>query len=154
MTDVDPSKRRDHAGARVVRTLKDGYWDRTEVVELEDGSLRVRKSSKGNAPPGPWGAAALRKEIAYLSTLPDGARDAFPPLLATWDDGAELSPQLGYEMPFYPDHLDAGELARTGALGQREIDALQDAVAALVLEGLHGPAAPTAETLSAHVVSV
>jgi len=34
---------------RVVRTLKDGYWDRTEVVELGDGSRRVRKSAKGLA---------------------------------------------------------------------------------------------------------
>ena len=46
-----------------MRTLKDGYWDRTEVVQMADGSRRVRKSSKGDAPPGPWGVAALRREI-------------------------------------------------------------------------------------------
>jgi hypothetical protein len=153
VSDVVPPSPGDHT-ARVVRTLKDGYWDRTEVVELEDGSLRVRKSCKGNAPPGPWGASALRKEIAYLSTLPDRARPAFPPLLATWDDGAAVSPQLGYEMPFYADHLDAGALARTGTLEQREIDVFQDSLAALVIERLHEPVAPADATLSAHVVSV
>jgi hypothetical protein len=154
MSDVDLPSPGDHAVGRVVRTLKDGYWDRTEVVELEDGSRRVRKSCKGDAPPGPWGASALRKEIAYLSTLPDRARPAFPPLLAAWDDGAAFSPRLGYEMPFYADHLDAGALARTGTLEQQEIDALQDALAVLVLERLHEPALPTGATLTAHIVSV
>ena len=90
---------------RVVRTLKDGYWERTEIVELDDGSLRVRKSSKGDAPPGPWGVAALRKEIAYLSTLPERARAAFPPVLAAWDDTSATPPRVGYEMPFYADHV-------------------------------------------------
>ena len=74
MRDLDPPNHRGPADGRLVRTLKDGYWDRTEVVELEDGSLRVRKSSKGNAPPGPWGAAALRKEIAYRFCEAHGRR--------------------------------------------------------------------------------
>jgi len=147
---------------RVVRTLKDGYWDRTEVVELGDGSRRVRKSAKGGGPPGPWGVAALRKEIAYLSTLPERARAAFPPLLAAWDDGWEPAsaetPQVGYEIPFYADHTDAGALARKGALAQAEIDLFQERLATALFEGVHpaaiGPATPASEPLSAHVVSV
>jgi hypothetical protein len=139
---------------RVVRTLKDGYWDRTEVVQLGDGSLRVRKSSKGDAPPGPWGVAALRKEIAYLSTLPQRARAAFPPLLAAWDDASVDPPQVGYEIPFYADHVDAGALARNRALAQPQIDQLQDALVELVLERVHAPAPSGAELLSAHVASV
>ena len=87
--------------------------------EHDDGSLRVRKSSRGDAPPGPWGLAALRKEIAYLSTLPPRARAVFPPLLAAWDDAAADPPRVGYEVPFYADHLDAGALARERALAQR-----------------------------------
>jgi hypothetical protein len=137
-----------------VRTLKDGYWDRTEIVQLGDGSLRVRKSSKGDAPPGPWGVAALRKEIAYLSTLPERARAAFPPLLAAWDDASVDPPQVGYEIPFYADHLDAGALARKRALAQPEIDQFQDALVDLVLERVHAPAPSGAEPLSAHVASV
>ena len=140
------------SAGRVVRTLKDGYWDRTEVVQLGDGSLRVRKSSKGDAPPGPWGVAALRKEIAYLSTLPDRARAVFPPVLAAWDDTAVEPPRVGYEVPFYADHADAGALARTGALAQAEIDLFQGMLAEALFERVHAVAED--QPLSAHVVSV
>ena len=70
----------------IVRTLKDGYWERSTVVRAGDGSLRVRKESKPTGTPGPWAHQALRNEIEYLSTLPTGARASFPPLLASWDD--------------------------------------------------------------------
>lgn len=139
---------------RVVRTLKDGYWDRTEVVQLGDGSLRVRKSSKGDAPPGPWGVAALRKEIEYLSTLPDRARAVFPPVLAAWDDTAAQPARVGYEVPFYADHDDAGELARRGALAQVEIDLFQEMLAEALFERVHAPTVAEDQRLSAHVVSV
>src|SRR5438477_12165546 len=141
-------------GRRVVRTLKDGYWDRTEVVELGDGSLRVRKRSKGDAPPGPWGVAALRKEIEYLTNLPQRAQAAFPPVLDAWDDRSATRPRVGYEMPFYADHVDVGALARRGALAQSEIDLFQEVLAEVVLERVH--LAPTAggELLSAHLTSV
>jgi hypothetical protein len=139
---------------RVVRTLKDGYWDRTEVVQLGDGSLRVRKSSKGDAPPGPWGVAALRKEIEYLSTLPERARAVFPPLLAAWDDSAAQPPRVGYEVPFYADHLDAGALARAGALAQGEIDLFQGMLAEALFERVHASAVAEDQPLSAHLVSV
>jgi hypothetical protein len=140
--------------SRVVRTLRDGYCDRTEVLELGDGTLRVRKSSKGNAPPGPWGVEALRKEIAYLSTLSEQARAVFPPLLAAWDDTATEPAQVGYEMPFYADHADAGQLARQGSLPQEEIDTFQETLAETAFERVHTPMAANGEPLSAHVVAV
>ena len=139
---------------RHVRTLKDGYWDRTEVVQLDDGSLRVRKSSRGDAPPGPWGVAALRKEIAYLSTLPPRARAVFPPLLAAWDDPSANPARVGYEVPFYVDHLDAGALARKRALAQPEIDQFQDVLAEALLERVHASAPAGTEPLSVHLISV
>ena len=64
--------------AAVVKTLRDGYWDRTELIRLEDGSLRVRKTSKGTAAPGPWGVSTLRREIEYLRALQGNAADLFP----------------------------------------------------------------------------
>lgn len=139
---------------RVLRVLKDGYWDRTELLEFPDGTLVVRKSSKGNAPPGPWGVAALRKEIAYLSTLPERARPAFPPLLAAWDDTGAVPSQVGYEIPFYADHADVGRLARQGGLAQQEIDAIQETLAEMMFERVHAPMDPSGEPLSVHVVSV
>jgi hypothetical protein len=139
---------------RVVRTLKNGYWDRTEVVEMADGSRRVRKSSKGDAPPGPWGVAALRREIDYLSTLPADARSVFPPILASWDELGEATPAVGYEVPFYAHHVDAGELARKEALGQDEIDALQDALSEALFERVHAPLETTDPPLSLHLVEV
>jgi hypothetical protein len=139
---------------RVVRMLRDGYWEKTEIVELGDGSLRVRKSSKGGAPPGPWGVSALRKEIQYLSTLPAEAAPAFPPLLETWDDDSVSSPLVGYEVPFYDTHVDAGRLARDGALTQAEVDEFQDALASVVFDRVHAPSRHGHEPLSSHVRAV
>jgi hypothetical protein len=137
---------------RVVRTLKDGYWDHTAVIELPDGSHRVLKQTKGEAF-GPWGVRSLRREIQYLTSLPESARGVFPPVLAAWDGESTGAPGVGYEMPFYSDHLDAGELARRAALTQEEIDDFQDALADAVLARLHKREAPD-EPLSAHVTSV
>ena len=141
----------------VVRTLKDGYWDRTELVQLSDGSLRVRKSSKGDAPPGPWGVAALRREIAYLSTLAESAQAAFPPLLAAWDDQGS-PPVVGYEVPFYAEHRDAGELARRGSLSQAQIDEFEDSLAEALLDRVHpsehAPLESSEPPLSEHVRQV
>jgi Phosphotransferase enzyme family len=138
--------------SRAVGTLKDGYWDRTEVIGLPDGSRRVRKQSKG-AGFGPWGVNSLRREIRYLTSLPERDRSLFPPVLATWDDEAGAATDVGYEMPFYADHVDAGELARRGELPQNEIDEFQDALAEAVLERLHEPVTAE-ESLAAHVTSV
>jgi hypothetical protein len=98
--------------------------------------------------------AALRREIAYLSSLPEPARSVFPPILAAWDEAGEEAPAVGYEVPFYADHLDAGELARRGALGQTEIDQFQDVLAEALLERVNVPLSATAQPLSGHVTDV
>lgn len=140
------------SNGRVIRTLKDGYWDRTEVIELPNGEQRVRKQTKGAAS-GPWGVSSLRREIRYLTTLPDRARAVFPPVRAAWDNESTGVPDVGYEMPFYENHSDTGLLARHEALTQGEIDDFQDALAEAVLERLHEPAA-LEQSLAAHVTSV
>ena len=137
---------------RVVRTLKDGYWDRTEVIELADGAQRVRKRSKGASAASPWGVESLRREIHYLKTLPSPAAVVWPALLASWDRAPDGMPDIGYEMPFYADHADAGELARRGALEQPEINRFQQELAEAMLDRLHDPAT-TDEPLSQHMVA-
>lgn len=140
-----------------MRTLKDGYWDRTEIVQLPEGPLRVRKTSKGDAPPGPWGVEALRREIAYLATLTEPAQAVFPPLLAAWDDQGS-PPKVGYEVPFYAGHEEAGELARRGSLSQSQIDEFQDGLAEALLDRVHpsehAPLDASEPPLSEHVRQV
>ncbi len=136
----------------VLRTLKDGYWDRTEVVEPPEGGRRVRKRTKGAAF-GPWGIESLRREIRYLASLPERTAMVFPCVLAAWDDESAADPDVGYEMPFYADHIDAGQLARDGSLAQDEIDGFQDALADAVFDRLHEPFAAW-ESLAGHVASV
>ena len=135
---------------RAVRQLKDGYWDRTELIELADGTRRVRKRNKPSAT-GPWGVESLRREIRYLTTVPPRAAGVLPRVLAAWDREVNGVPDIGYEMPFYAGHTDAGELARRRALGQVEIDHFQMELADAVLHRLHEPAVP-AEPLSRHLV--
>ena len=132
--------------ATVVRTLRDGYWDRTELIRLGDGSLRVRKTSKGTAAPGPWGVGTLRREIEYLKAWQGKAADLFPALLAAWDDGA----QLGYEMACVEDSIDVGTLAQSAAMTQQQADMFQDSLGQAVFELLHQPVAPH-ESLASHV---
>lgn len=137
---------------RIVRTLKDGYWDRTEVIELADGTQRVRKRNKGATAPGPWGVESLRREIQYLRSLSPPASGVLPRLLASWDREAGGTPELGYEIPFYSDHADAGELARREALPQAEAEEFQRELASAVLDKLHEPASPR-EPLSRHLLA-
>jgi len=132
--------------ATVVKTLRNGYWDRTELIRLADGSLRVRKSSKGSAAPGPWGVSTLRREIEYLKALPGKAAELFPALLAAWDDGL----QLGYEMACIEDSVDVASLAQSIAMTQQQADAFQDSLGQAVFKHLHQPAAPH-ESLASHV---
>lgn len=75
-----------------------------------------------------------------------------PRLLAWWDrTDAAGKVDVGYEMPFYADHRDAGTLAKTLALGQTEIDAFQDALADAVFTRLHATSGADAEPLSQHM---
>ena len=135
---------------RVVRLLKDGYWDRTEVIEVADGSRRVRKRNKPAAT-GPWGVESLRREIRYLTTGPMRVMGVLPRVLACWDKESAGVPDIGYEMPFYAHHTDAGELARRRVLSPAEIDRFQVELADAVLNRLHEPAVRD-EPLSRHLV--
>ena len=139
--------------ANVVRILKNGYWDRTEVIELADSSRRVRKRTKGATGPGPWSIRSLRREIAYLGTLPLTAKQAFPQMLHAWDCETEGGPDVGYEMPYFSDHQDAGVLARGAKLTQVEIDLFQDHLGDAVIGGLH-VADEADEPLSVHLTRV
>ena len=134
------------AAVVVVKTLRDGYWDRTELIRLEDGSLRVRKTSKGTAAPGPWGVSTLRREIEYLRALQGKAANLFPALLAAWDDGS----QLGYEMACIEDSVDVAALAQSTAMTQQQADAFQDSLGQAVFTHLHQPVAPR-ESLASHI---
>ncbi len=137
---------------RVVRTLHDGFWDLTQVIELADGSRRVRKRSKGATAERPWGPESLRREIRYLRSATPEAAAVLPPLLAWWDrTDAAGATDVGYEMPFYPDHRDAGTLAKTMALGQVEIDEFQRTLADAVLTRLHATTGQDIEPLSQHM---
>lgn len=136
---------------KVVRTLKDGYWDRTEIVTMRDGTQRVRKRSKGAKAPGPWSVRSLRREIVYLTGLSAAARSVFPEVLHAWDVDNGAVPDVGYEMPFFPEHQDAGILARNAIMEQAEIDLFQDHLADAMMGRLH-VAEKTDEHLSKHVL--
>ncbi len=135
---------------RVVRTLQDGFWDLTQVIELADGSQRVRKCSKG-ATAGPWAVESLRREILYLRSVSPEAAAVLPRLLAWWDRVGSAGLEVGYEMPFYADHRDAGILARSATLGQEEIDIFQGELADAVFTRLHGTTGQDVEPLSQHM---
>ncbi len=126
---------------RVIRTLKDGYWDHTEVIEMADGSLRVRKRNRADIAPSPWGLESLRREIRYLATVASQPDALFPPLLDHWDFQSDnQTPHVGYDHPFYANHRDAGQLARETALPQTEIDQFQDQLATAMLHHIQRPA--------------
>jgi hypothetical protein len=95
---------------------------------------------------------SLRREIRYLRSASPEAAAVLPPLLADWDRQVDGVPDVGYEMPFYPDHRDAGALARTAALGQEEIDIFQGEVADAVFARLHATTVKDAEPLSRHML--
>jgi len=135
--------------SEIVETLRDGFWDHTQVIRLPDGTLRVRKASKGAQAPGPWAARTLRREIQYLTALGPAAAQYFPRLLAAWDNGL----QLGYEMSYIEGAVDAGTLAQSAAMTQAQADTFQDKLSDGVFGSLHAPAAPQ-ESLAAHVHTV
>ena len=57
-------------------------------------------------------------------------------------------------MPFYGEHVDAGALAGRGALAQREIDLIQDALAEVILDRVHPAGVARRQPLGEHVLSV
>lgn len=137
------------SAAAVVSTLRDGYWDRTDLIRLEDGCLRVRKVSRGAEASGPWGTNTLRREIEYMRRLQGDTARWFPVLLAAWDNG----PDLGYEMSFIPEAADVGSLAQEAAFTQPQADLFQDTLGHVVFHLLHQPLASSDE-LAVHVRDV
>lgn len=140
------------SAARLVRPLKQGYWDSTEVIELTDGSFRVRKRNHGTGGSSPWGLESLRREVRYLNSLPPRAAAVLPPVLASWDSLGRNGPDIGYEMPFYGAHSEAAVLARNSALSQEEIDRFQAELADAVFDRIHETMTPS-EPLSGHMVT-
>jgi len=120
-----------------------------ELVRSCDGTLRVRKVSKGARRAGPWAASTLRREVEYLKSLGAGVTDCFPELLCAWDDGSGL----GYEMSYVPDAIDAGKLASGHRLDQAQADALQRKLAKVLFDKVHKPVCPV-HRLSVHVREV
>lgn len=135
---------------KIVRVLRDGYWDRTEVIELKDGTLRVRKVSKGAETAGPWGVSTLRSEIQYLRSLDENAAKYFPTLLTAWDDG----PSVGYEAAYVQDAVTASDLAQSASLDQVQADIFQERLAQVVYDILHIPVALQRQSLSEHILHV
>ncbi|MBI3830739.1 MAG: hypothetical protein HY291_14555 [Planctomycetes bacterium] len=135
--------------AAVVRVLKDGIWDRCELIQLASGELRVRKTTKGT---GPWGVNTLRAETHYLQALPPGAAEHFPAVLAAWGEKPEES-NVGYEMPYFDGWRDGGEWVRSGTLYQKDADRLQEDLAQTVFRSLHRPE-PARPALAAHVEEI
>ncbi len=133
----------------VLRTLKDGYWDRTTVIRFDDGTLRVRKECRKTDQPGPWAHAALRTEIAYLQSLPDHLKGHFPPLLCSWD-----AESIGYEIPFYEDRSDFSSFVLAGEVDQAPADEMQRQLADVVFEGIHRLAPPHDTGFADHVREV
>lgn len=132
-----------------IRTLKDGYWDLTTVVQARDGSLRVRKESRETANPGPWAHKALRNEISCLQNLPSAAKPYFPPLLDSWDDRT-----IGYEIPFYSDRADLARLTLEKKLEPNALEEIQDKLALAVLTGLHSSEESDGSDFCIHLKSV
>lgn len=133
----------------IVRTLKNGYWDRTTVVRTSEGTLRVRKESRGSEAPGPWAHEALRNEISYLESLPEAAARFFPTLLSSWDEQT-----IGYEIPYYQDRPDLARLVLKGTLGPDDAREIQCQLVEAVLTGLHSAEQVDGAPFCAHLEAV
>jgi len=118
--------------AQEVQLLRDGYWDRTAIVALDDGSKRVRKISKGDLSAGPWGRDNLRAEANYLATLESHLQDFFAPLFATWDEAT-----TGYDMGYTDGYVDVGQIARQQLFNQEQAEAMQGYLGLRLFQQLH-----------------
>lgn len=132
-----------------IRILKDGYWDRTTVVQSDDGALRVRKESRALRDPGPWAHAALRNEISFLKAFHGQERIPLPPLLDSWDGKT-----IGYEIPFYDDRVDFAKMLLAGDVEQGVADGMQSQLGAAVFDGLHSAELLKREQFAMHVREV
>jgi hypothetical protein len=120
------------------------------VIQLKDGTLRVRKVSKGAKTAGPWGVSTLRSEILYLRCLDEKAAKHFPKLLSAWDDGLSV----GYEAAYVQDTVVASDLAQSVNVDQVQADIFQERLAQVVYDILHIPMSPQKQSLSEHIIHV
>jgi len=132
--------------AAVDALLRDGYWDRTEIIRMADGSQRVRKQSKGHQSAGPWGMDNLRSEAQYLQDLEPHLIDLFPRLIASWEQ-----PAPGYDMSYHKECVDLGQLARAKVFNQQQADEFQTHLGKRVFGQLHTPSNATCN-LSANIL--
>jgi len=123
--------------AAVDTLLRDGYWDRTEIIRMADGSQRVRKQSKGQQSAGPWGMDNLRAEAQYLLDLEPHLLDLFPALIASWE-----LPAPGYDMSYKKECVDVGQIARAKIFNQLQADQFQNHLGKRVFGQLHTPTHP------------
>jgi hypothetical protein len=139
--------------AKRIRLLKEGFWEETAIYERPDGQHIVRKASKPTDQPGPWALETLRREILYLVNLPPSATELFPPLLDAWGhkEGNE-SNDIGYEIPYFQDHVSVSERIASSPPSQQEAAAFQDALGIALFDRLHVPT-PAQESISEHVDS-
>ena len=133
----------------VLRVVHEGYWDRLDLIRFGDGTLRMRKASKGDTCAGPWGLGTLRREITYLNAVRGVVAGHFPELICYWDN----SPDVGYDMSYIPSAVDAGKLASSCRLDQGQADVLQERLAEIVFDLVHEPVSPQ-QPLSVHVRGV
>jgi hypothetical protein len=89
-----------------------------------------------------------------LARLPEAARAVFAELVASFDDESAAVLRVGYEVPFYAGHVDAGRLARELGLSQREVDDFQETLADALLLRVHEVVPDVDEPLSRHVTEV
>lgn len=136
--------------AAVDTLLRDGYWDRTEIIRMADNSQRVRKQSKGRLSAGPWGVNNLRAEAQYLQDLEPHLLDLFPALIASWE-----KPAPGYDMAYKKECVDVGQIARAKLFNQQQADQFQNHLGKRVFGQLHTPYATQGDTkceLSANIL--
>lgn len=119
------------------------------MYELPDGSQIVRKASKPSDSPGPWALETLRREILYFSELPPKVAALFPPLLSAWGQ-ADDTESVGYEIPYYGEHISVAERIARDSPSAVEAEAFQEALASMIFEQLHEPMEPT-ESMASHL---
>ena len=133
--------------AAIETLLRNGYWDRTEIIRMADASLRVRKQSKGHESSGPWGQDNLRAEAIYLQELEPHLLDLFPRMIASWQQ-----PAPGYDMAYMTGHVDVAQLVRSQTFNQQQSNEFQAHLGKRVFGQLHTPC-QSLSSLAENVIS-
>jgi len=134
----------------IIRIIKEGYWERTAVVNGTDGQPRIRKESRSNkAENQPWARLSLLREINYLKSLEGSAAALFPEFLGSWGEENKRGP-IGYEMTFLDGWTDLGDLLQQGHVDHRIIKTLEKNMASMLFNVLYIEQKPS-EMLSTHI---